>query len=47
MPLTDAAIRAAKPKVKPYKIGDSHGLYLLINPVGSKLWRVKIPDARD
>jgi integrase len=41
MSLTDTAIRAAKPKDRPYKIGDSQGLYLLINPVGSKLWRVK------
>jgi integrase len=41
MPLTDTAIRSSKPKDKPYKIGDSQGLYLLINPVGSKLWRVK------
>jgi Arm DNA-binding domain len=41
MSLTDTAIRAAKLKDKPYKIGDSQGLYLLVNPVGSKLWRVK------
>ena len=41
MPLTDTAIRNAKPKAKPYKVGDSQGLYLLVNPVGSKLWRVK------
>lgn len=41
MPLTDTAIRSAKPKDNAYKIGDSQGLYLLVNPVGSKLWRVK------
>ena len=41
MPLTDTAIRNAKPKDKPYKISDSQGLYLLVNPRGSKLWRVK------
>ena len=41
MALTDTAIRAAKPKDRPYKVGDSQGLYLLINPGGSKLWRVK------
>ena len=41
MPLTDTAIRNAKPKDKAYKIGDSQGLYLLVNPSGSKLWRVK------
>ncbi|SET29977.1 hypothetical protein SAMN05216326_11948 [Nitrosomonas marina] len=28
--LTDTAIRQAKPKNKPYKIGGSGGLYLLI-----------------
>jgi len=39
--LTDTAIRKAKPKEKPYKVSDSQGLYLLVNPKGSKLWRVK------
>ncbi|WP_186401357.1 tyrosine-type recombinase/integrase [Sphingopyxis sp. P1IMeth2] len=39
--LTDTAIRKAKPKDKPYKVSDSQGLYLLVNPRGSKLWRVK------
>ncbi len=39
--LTDTAIRKAKPKDKPYKVTDSGGLYLLVNPRGSKLWRVK------
>ncbi|UNC14059.1 tyrosine-type recombinase/integrase [Acidiphilium multivorum] len=41
MPLTDTAIRNAKPKDKAYKVADSQGLYLLVNPSGSKLWRVK------
>ena len=41
MPLTDTAIRNAKPKDKAYKVADSQGLYLLVNPGGSKLWRVK------
>lgn len=41
MALTDTAIRNAKPKEKPYKVSDSQGLYLLVNPRGSKLWRVK------
>ncbi len=41
MALTDTAIRKAKPKDKPYKVSDSGGLYLLVNPIGSKLWRVK------
>lgn len=37
--LTDTAVRQAKPKDKPYKIGDSGGLYLLIKPNG-KYWRM-------
>lgn len=41
MALTDTAIRKAKPKEKPYKVTDSQGLYLLVNPGGSKVWRVK------
>lgn len=41
MALTDTAIRNAKPKEKPYKVSDPQGLYLLVNPRGSKLWRVK------
>lgn len=41
MPLTDSAIKTAKPKDKPYKLSDTHGMYLLINPSGSKLWRLK------
>src|SRR3546814_8877801 len=41
MALTDTAVRNAKPKSKPYKITDGQGLYLLVNPGGSKLWRVK------
>ena len=41
MPLTDMAARKAKPKDRPYKVGDSGGLYLLVNPSGSKLWNLK------
>jgi hypothetical protein len=41
MVLTDTAVRNAKPKDKPYKVSDSQNLYLLVNPRGSKLWRVK------
>ena len=32
MPLTDAAIRTAKPGEKPYKLADERGLFLLVNP---------------
>lgn len=41
MPLTDTAARQAKPGLKPAKLSDGHGLYLLVNPAGSKLWRWK------
>jgi integrase len=41
MALTDIAIRTAKPKGRPYKVADAQGLYLLVNPTGSKLWRLK------
>ena len=39
MPLTDTAIRNAKPGEKPYPIRDEKSLYLIINPSGSKWWR--------
>jgi len=41
VPLTNVAIKKAKPKKKPYKLSDFGGLYLLIKPNGSKLWRWK------
>ncbi|KTD48145.1 integrase [Legionella rubrilucens] len=34
-------VKDAKPKEKPYKLKDERGLYLLVNPNGSKLWRLK------
>jgi integrase len=45
MALTDVAIRNAKPQAKPYKLGDSGGLFLQITPAGGKLWRVKFRTA--
>ena len=41
MPLTDTAIRKAKPRDKPRKLYDSRGLYLEIAPRGTKAWRFK------
>lgn len=41
MSLTDTTIRTAKPGEKPYKLADEKGLFLLINPNGSKWWRLK------
>lgn len=37
--LTDTAIRNQKPGAKPLRLTDASGLFLLINPNGSKLWR--------
>lgn len=41
MMLSDIAIRSAKPRDKAYKLGDGQGLYLLVNPNGSRWWRLK------
>lgn len=41
MPLSEFSIRKAKPAEKPIKLADGGGLYLLITPNGSKLWRLK------
>ena len=39
MALTETACKNAKPSDKPRKISDGGGLFLLIQPTGSKLWR--------
>lgn len=39
--LTDPEIRSAKPQDKPAKLADGGGLFLLVNPNGSKYWRMK------
>ena len=39
MQLSDKAIRALKPKEKPYKATDGQGLYILVTRQGSRLWR--------
>jgi hypothetical protein len=41
MPLTEADIDRAIPGPSPFKLGDGGGLYLLVNPNGSKYWRMK------
>jgi hypothetical protein len=41
MALSDIAIRNAKPRPKPYKVADALGLFLLVQPSGGKLWRLK------
>ncbi len=37
--MTDTQIKNVKPGEKPFKISDSGGLHLLVNPNGNKLWR--------
>jgi integrase len=41
MSLTYTAIKGAKPAQKPYKLFDGRGLYMLVNPDGSRWWRYK------
>lgn len=44
-PLTEVQVRQAKPRETPYKLFDGGGLFLLINPDGGKLWRMKFRHA--
>lgn len=39
--LTDRAVRNSKPQEKPYKLSDGGGLHVVVQPGGSKLWRLK------
>lgn len=39
MALSDSSVRTLKPNEKPFKVYDRDGLFLLVNPNGSKLWR--------
>jgi len=39
--LTVVQIRALKPAERPYKVADSDGLYLLVQPSGALLWRFR------
>lgn len=41
MPLTETQARNAKPRDKAYKLTDSEGLFLLVQPNGTRLWRMK------
>jgi hypothetical protein len=38
---SDSEIRSTVPRDRPFKISDGGGLHLLINPNGSRLWRLK------
>ena len=39
--LSDRALKALKPKGRPYKAADGDGLYVEVTPAGGKLWRLK------
>ena len=39
--LSSLKVKTAKPETRAYKLADSGGLYLLVQPNGSKLWRYK------
>jgi integrase len=41
MPLTNVALKNAKPADKPYKIAAGKGLHVLVKPTGTKLFRFK------
>ncbi len=41
MNLNNTAIKNSKPKRGPYKLSDGFGLYPLVDPTGSRLWRKK------
>lgn len=39
--LTEASIRALKPRPKPFKVSDGRGLFVLVSPTGGRLWRFR------
>lgn len=41
MPLTETQAKNAKPRERAYKLADSEGLFLLVQPNGTRLWRMK------
>ncbi len=41
MALSDTKIKAIKSTDKPFKLADERGLFLLVQPAGGKLWRLK------
>lgn len=43
MPLSDAAIRALKPRKTAYKATDEKGLYLLVKPAGGRTTFPSVP----
>jgi len=41
MSLTETTVKNSKPREKAYKLSDEKGLYVQVNPNGSKLWHLK------
>ena len=41
MPLTESQAKNAKPREQAYKLADAGGLFLLVQPNGARLWRLK------
>lgn len=41
MPMTDTALKALKPKDKPYTVSDDRGLYAEVFPSGGIVWRYR------
>jgi hypothetical protein len=41
VPLSDTAVRQAKPKDKAYTLTDADGLTLFVSPSGSKAWHYR------
>jgi integrase len=39
--LSEPTVRRAKGQDRPYKLTDSHGLYLYVTPAGTRIWRVR------
>lgn len=39
--LTDAKVRTAKPRAKPYRLADGEGLFLYVPPTGVKSWQFR------
>ena len=44
--LTDTAIKALKPKEKLYKIVDRDGMYVVVQPSGSIVFRLDCPSSK-
>jgi hypothetical protein len=41
MALTETALKAIKPKEKPYTVSDERGLYIEVFPTGGMIWRFR------